>query len=281
MLALLGIALGAQSVATKSLRPSLAQWVGRFMHDSVRVFGEGDWQTCVLAVTGGFFGVRGAPPMPATDQLADVRAAFMAKGLWSPKATEDEEHDIGLALSLMKNEAFNLVEPVRSVFRLAAFDWAMRPVPTVDMHRPTTQQLIDLLRRVPAALKRWTWEDRARTSRKGCEPRRWHVENEYHVQNLLWAILAPLFPDLSDEEYTPAVGPLQPRADILIPSMKLIIEVKFMRDTWSSKDVIEQIAADAGLYLGHGGDYEKIVVFLWDASCRIEQHTDPACKLHG
>ena len=32
-------------------------------------------------------------------------------------------------------------------------------------------------------------------------------------------LLAPLFPDLIDEDSTPKVGPVQPRADIVIPSI--------------------------------------------------------------
>lgn len=282
--ALLGIAVGAQNEAAKPLRSKLAKWMGRFIPGSPPVFSERDWQTCALAVTGGLLGVKGASFMSATDDLADVREAFVAKGLWPTRAAEDDERDVTRSLSLMKREAFNLVEPVRAVFRVAALEWALRAVPTLDIQHPSVQQVANLLRRVPAGLKRWTWEEKARTARKGGEPRRWHIENEYHVQNLLWAILAPIFPDLNDEEYTAPIGPMQPRADILISSLKLIIEIKFMRDSWSPKEVIEQIAADSNLYLGHGGAYDKILVFLWDASCRIEQHDSirtGLCKLSG
>jgi len=282
--ALLGISIGTQNEAALPLRPRLAQWMERFMSESTRVFKAGDWQMCAVAVAGGLLGVRESPAMPATDDLADVREAFSAKGLWPTSTTKGDERDTTRSLSLLKSEAFNPVETVRAVFRVAALEWAMRATPTLDLQHPSAQQVVDLLRRVPAGLKRWTWEEKARTARKGGEPRRWYIENEYHVQNLLWAVLAPLFPDLNDEEYTPPIGPLQPRADILIPSLRLIIEIKYMRDTLSPKDVIEQIAADANLYLGHGGRYDEIVVFLWDASCRVEQHDSirsGLCKLAG
>ncbi len=59
--------------------------------------------------------------------------------------------------------------------------------------------------------------------------RQWHIDNEYHVQNLLWVLLAPIFPDLDDEQYLTKIGQKNPRADLYIPSMKLIVEVKFLR----------------------------------------------------
>ncbi len=117
---------------------------------------------------------------------------------------------------------------------------------------------------------RWTWEKRART--RGGESRKWHIDNEYHVQNLLYLLLAPVFLDLTDEDYTPSVGQMHPRADLGIPSLRLIIEVKFMRSNDNPQDMIEQIAADSGLYLVENSSYSQIVAFIWDDSRRSEQH---------
>ncbi len=39
--------------------------------------------------------------------------------------------------------------------------------------------------------KRWVWEESAR--RKGADPTRWLIDNEYHVQSVLWAVLYPIF----------------------------------------------------------------------------------------
>jgi hypothetical protein len=58
---------------------------------------------------------------------------------------------------------------------------------------------------------RWTFELEKRTVNSAVA--RWDVENEYHVQNLLWAVLAPLFPDIDDEENLPSIGHKKPRAD--------------------------------------------------------------------
>lgn len=146
----------------------------------------------------------------------------------------------------------------------------------------STSDLGALLRRVPGSLKRWTWEERGRT--KNSPARKWHIDNEYHVQNLLWVLLSPLFPDLSDEVYTEKVGSVQPRADLYIPSLQLVIEVKFLRRRDSSQDLIRQIAQDASLYRAKGVGYGSIIAFVWDDSCRVQLHdemTRGLCSIPG
>ena len=67
----------------------------------------------------------------------------------------------------------------------------MRAAPAVVPGRISAQDLVRLLERIPAGLRKWTWEIQPRTT-NGIA-RQWHVDNEYHVQNLLWAVLAPIF----------------------------------------------------------------------------------------
>jgi len=127
-----------------------------------------------------------------------------------------------------------------------------------------------LLKRVPAGLRRWTWEKKSRT--QGGKPRQWYIENEYHVQNLLYLLLAPVFDDIIEEEYTGSVGQKKPRVDLVIPSLKLVIEIKF----WYRKDppqkIIGEIAEDTSLYLAQGSPHEQMIAFIWDDSCRTEEH---------
>jgi hypothetical protein len=142
-----------------------------------------------------------------------------------------------------------------------------------DLRTVTVADIGELLRRVPAGLKKWTWEDKPRTKTSPAA-RQWPVENEYHVQNMLWLILAPLFPDLIDEDSTPKVGPVQPRADIGVPSLRLIVEAKFMRADDPPKKMVEQIAEDASLYLVAGSNYNRMIPFIWDDSRRTEHHEE-------
>ncbi len=47
--------------------------------------------------------------------------------------------------------------------------------------------VVHLLENAQSVMKRWVWEESAR--RKGADPARWLIDNEYHVQSVLWADL--------------------------------------------------------------------------------------------
>jgi len=53
---------------------------------------------------------------------------------------------------------------------------------------------------------------------------------------------------------------------------RVIVEAKFMRPTDAPKDMIEQIAEDASLYLVLGSKYDSLIPFIWDDSRRTEHH---------
>ncbi len=85
-------------------------------------------------------------------------------------------------------------------------------------------------------------------------------------------MLRPIFPDLLDEENFPSVGHKHPRTDLYVPSLGLIIEVKFIYPKSTFSKVIEEIAADSALYLAERSSYNQMVTFIWDDSRRTEQH---------
>lgn len=156
--------------------------------------------------------------------------------------------------------------------RTAAFDGVVARSTHVRIASPDFGDLLLALRGVPRAMKHWAFEARPRTARSQLAV--WHIENEYHVQALLWAILAPIFPDLEDEENLPSVGHKRPRVDLALPSIRTLIEVKFMRGGSQSDfaKVIDEVAADASLYLSAVTGYDRIVAFVWDDSAHAEQH---------
>lgn len=134
------------------------------------------------------------------------------------------------------------------------------------------QEIIKFLENIPAGLKRWTWEASPRT--KNSSAVKWHVENEYHVQNLLYVMLAPIFPDVSDEVYTDPVGQKNPRLDLYLPSVNTVIEVKYRKDTKKSfQDLIGEVAEDASLYRADKKfKKSKLIVFLWDHTRATQEH---------
>lgn len=168
-------------------------------------------------------------------------------------------------------EHYAKVDQIGSAFLLAALSrvkaHVVRSIRTEVM---TVDDVLALLRDATRSLRDWTWEERPRT--KTSQARQWHVDHEYHVQNLLWVVLAPLFPDLESEGYSTKVGFTQPRADLVIPSLKLIIEAKFARATDSLKEIQRQLAQDVAMYFPQGGQHDRMIAFVWDDAARTEEH---------
>jgi REase_DpnII-MboI len=174
------------------------------------------------------------------------------------------------ALRLILAQGATEIPYERAAIRLAALEYVVRAAPAVVPGRILAPDLVRLLERIPAGLRQWTWETKPRTT-NGIA-RQWHVDNEYHVQNLLWLLLAPIFPDLDDEQYLAKIGQKNPRADLHIPSMKLIVEAKFLRPGDKMQKVIDEISSDASLYSAMGNDCAGIIPFIWDDSARSQEH---------
>lgn len=152
------------------------------------------------------------------------------------------------------------------------FDRVNQDVAIVPPKGWSLDDLLGFLEHIPVGLKRWTWEDAGRT--KGAKPVKWRVENEYHVQNLLYVQLAPVFTDIADEVYLQPVGQKTPRVDLYLPSLHTIIEVKYRKDAKRSfQTLISEIAEDASLYRADAKYKDaRIVSFLWDCTRATQEH---------
>lgn len=225
---------------------------------------QGMWERAQLQVAADLLGQRLALPPELADACRVTRIAVAAPG--DVVAGDDAQTVIAAIL-----EHHADVDAVGATFLLAALSRAKATViRSVRSEAMTVDDVLALLRNVTSSLRDWTWEERPRT--KTAAARQWHVDHEYHVQNLLWVVLAPLFPDLESESYSSKVGSTQPRADLVIPSLRLIIEAKFARATDSLKDIQRQLAQDAALYFPQGGAYERMIAFVWDDGARSEEH---------
>lgn len=163
-------------------------------------------------------------------------------------------------------------DPFHANVLLAALDWTRRAAPLVVPGQATVAGVADMLRAVPRALQQWPWEDEATKPNKKTPAARWHIANEYHVQSLLWALLAPVFPDLKRESYAAPVGPIQPRVDLIIPSLHLAIEVKFARSRSALKGMVNEIGEDSAIYFTAPGEYDQLLVFVWDNDRNQQDH---------
>jgi hypothetical protein len=164
------------------------------------------------------------------------------------------------------------------------FDKANQDIMLVPPNGWTLDDLRRFLERIPIGLKRWTWENKGRT--KNAEPVKWPIENEYHVQNLLYVLLAPVFEDVADEVYLQPVGQKTPRVDLYLPSMHTIIEVKYRKEVVKSfQALIGEIAEDASLYhCDPAYENSRIVAFLWDHTKSTQEHakfSEGVLKIQG
>ncbi len=255
-IALLGIALVVREFADRT-------WLSDLLSRSAKEVGDNAWTLGLVSAARHLIGAGAAMHDPA-----DLAFALAVRGIGNA--------DNGLATSAWQIASQLPSGPNlgldRLSVRLSAFDGVVARSSHVRIATPGFDDLLLALRGVPRAMKHWTFETKPRTPRS--EIAVWHVENEYHVQALLWTILAPIFPDLEDEENLPSVGHKRPRVDLAVPSIRTLIEVKYMRGGAQSDfaKVIDEVAADASLYLSTTTAFDKIIAFVWDDSAHSEQH---------
>jgi len=94
----------------------------------------------------------------------------------------------------------------------------------------------------------------------GREPFR--IENEYDVQDLLFAILRSVFEDCKREEWTPKRAGSAKRIDIVIPTINAVIETKFVRDRSHGKEVADELRVDFECYHDHPNCAHLIAVCI-------------------
>lgn len=256
--ALLGV---AQALKHAGTNPS---WLNRLLARSIVELNADPWQSGLAHAASSCLGASISATIPA-----DLAVALNAMGI---TAVDDD----GLRRAWSAITAFEPHGdgPARDAARLAAFKHACARGAQINPSSITRAGLVELLSGLARSLRRWTYETQPRTPRSPIA--RWDVENEYHVQNLLWSVLAPVLPDLEDEENLPSIGHKKPRADLGVPSLRTIIEVKFLRSSGQAAyaKLTEEIAADASLYLSKPSPYDSIVAFVWDDAAETEQHLE-------
>lgn len=268
--AIFGVALGIQYLAEQNLTDKIVDWLKTFVVSICDMEGTEAWQRYLFCaadqILGGKIGV-----LPCNSALAaDIHIVFIDKGILHSAASPVAEDQECAALKLIINSGLTDVSFEHACIRLAAIEQIMRSAPIVVPGRMSASDLLHLLERFPASLRNWTWEMKPRTS--STPIRQWHVNHEYHVQNMLWFLLAPIFPDLDDEQYLTKIAHKSPRADLYIPSMKIIIEAKFLREGDRMQKIIDEISSDASLYGALGNDCDGIIPFIWDDSARSQEH---------
>jgi CheY-like chemotaxis protein len=154
-----------------------------------------------------------------------------------------------------------------------------------DFNRSVSRALADvstvvsILSRFEDGLKRWRWDDDTLRN-----PIRWKITGEREVQDIVWLILRPYFQDLVDEETLPKFGHSSYRPDFAIPSLRLLIEVKYAYRRTDFREIEHGIMQDSIGYLIQTDKYSRIVVFIYDSSASVQEHAvtrDALTKISG
>lgn len=267
-LALFGIAQGAMCLDGK-VDEELATWFDVFLKEIYHRRNIAEWERALLSAISLTLPCKSRLPMPTAGACAETRLVLARHTALGQASSNDDGVQL---LRNIKEDAPRSVSFVPAAFSLSAYEELVRSSPVSAPNIWTVEGVADLLRRSAKGLERWTWENKPLTSKRGAQARKWHVDHEYHVQNILWSVLAPIFPDLEGEFYTEPIGQKHPRADLGLRSLQVIVEAKFMRASDPPQKIIEEIAADVSFYRAQGSQWKHIVPFIWDDGRRTETH---------
>jgi hypothetical protein len=256
-LALLGMAIGLNATQNDV---GVHRWLKTILQADVGK--ETEWDASIRVLARCAIG-----DVSSHEILAEVKLLGFSKGILKGSLVSSDAERL---ITRLKISTISKMSDPEACSLLAAFKYLEGSQPLLALQTPNIAAVALVLSNLKNGLTRWTWEAKAKTTNG--TPRKWHIDNEYHVQNLLWCILRPLFPEAKEEEYKSAVGKVHPRLDIVLPSLRLIIEAKFWRRRDSSKEMVREIAEDSGLYLTVDKPYDAILPVIWDDSRRIEEH---------
>jgi len=168
---ILGVALGTRSLADTSVSAKIVTWFSSFLKTIYHLDGTENWQRCLFYAADGLLGSKIGIPTPPHEHAEDVRVALRAKGLLGDQETEKEDQR---ALELVILEGSKEIPYERVAIRLLALEHVVRAAPAVVPGRISAESLVRLLVRVPAGLRKWTWETKARTA--NAPLRQWHID---------------------------------------------------------------------------------------------------------
>jgi REase_DpnII-MboI len=89
------------------------------------------------------------------------------------------------------------------------------------------------------------------------------VSDEYDAQDLVRSLLVQFFDDVRDEAWCPEYAGGASRIDFLLPQTRLAVELKWMRESLSAREVGEQLRIDRQKYQKHP-DVGHLVCLVFD-----------------
>ncbi len=257
-----GVAALGIALALSSLGPQCPEWFSNLLTRAASTLPLDPVDRSLFIVAAHLMDAPGK--LDPSEIAPEARVVFGAlAGIAVPEAT------YAAAWSALRMAVARPGGEVDARVKLKAFDLVAEHSIPARSGKLEPSDVVRVLEGVSRSFRRWTWETRPRTTTSTAV--RWEIQNEYHVQNLLYAVLAPLFGDLNDEETIPPIGQKNPRLDLSIPSIGTIVEVKFLRPGIPMQKMIDEIATDVGLYKTDPR-WTSLISFIWDDSARTEDH---------
>jgi hypothetical protein len=94
------------------------------------------------------------------------------------------------------------------------------------------------------------------------------IENEYDVQDLVYAMLLPHIKDIRREEAAPSFAGRAARIDFLLKDEKIVLETKMPRPGLGPKEIRSQLIEDMVSY--RSNNYKLFIAFVYDPLRKIE-----------
>jgi len=257
-IALLGISLGYKF---NSGELEDVEWFTDLLDNSSHALKDDKWQ----------YGLTQLAKSLVTDDILDCKNAVLDVGLSAALNYNIPKEKLNNAWEILISDIGETELTKVAVFQ-RVFDVCAAALARMPLNGAGLSELIEVLEGVSQSMSHWTYEGKQRV--RNVTPQMWEMDHEYHVQNLLWTILRPIFSDLVDEESLKKLGHTSPRYDLGVPSLHTIIEVKYMRRSGQPalKKITDEVAADRSLYLRDNTNYSKMVVFIWDEARQTEEY---------
>ena len=269
-----GIGLAAQAVAADL--PGFSEWLSGILHDD-RLQPSDRFQALLREHVRSL--LTGQPT--AVLHAAGRRRTVIALRYWMASAGTAHPPDPAEHRELQKriaSEALRTDPAQLPVSRIALIYRTVTAILDASIEQAilSRSHLVTVLSRFEAAMRRWRCDDSTVK-----QPIRWPVTAEREVQDILWLMLRPVFDDLVDEETLPKLGHSTYRADFGIPSLGMLIEVKYARKSSDFKEIEKQVLEDSVAYLNGVTAYKEIVVFIYDESASVQEHDTTATALRS
>jgi hypothetical protein len=269
--AFLGIVLGTLAIGDDKEKSDLASWLKQVLCETVKRNKPQGFPKLVYDYIGTLLDQKSLvidmPDARGTVSelaLADWACRIGSFHIAAPEQSTQILHERILTLAcsvdvseFSSGESAIIWEAVTSCLSSSIHDRVLSP-----------SHVVQLLGRFESAMRRWRWD--ADEKDKSI---RWLVSGEREVQDIVWLVLRSVFDDLVDEDSLPKLGHSSYKPDFGIASIATMVEVKFARKREDFKIIEKEIMEDAVAYVQATKLYKQIVVFIYDNSASVQEHS--------